>query len=305
MAALIVVAGLGTGVAVAAPAGVSAPAVSTRSNDLWAGPGPYAVTSNARSDSIGVLAGPLRALLGTDNVEWPRDLAFVPTQFFYPDNPASVGRPLPLVVWGNGSGAVPSFYAPLLRHLASYGFVVAASASPMPAFGVSMNLSLIQADLANTDPASPLFGRIDTTRIAAVGHSAGGQGALNMAANPRVTSTLAIQPGPLTLPPLVRSQTLVVGGDRDWIVPWFLWPQLDFYGNPNPTYLAVGRGVGHFDTLDHDPSGPLWGISTAWLLYTLRGDPDAGRFFVGENWLLPQDPDFSLVKRNARAEGVH
>lgn len=58
------------------------------------------------------------------------------------------------------------------------------------------------------------------------------------------------------------------------------------------------QAVAHYNTLDDDPSGPRWGISTAWLLRTLRGGLDG--FFAGENWRLPLDPDFAVVKCNAR-----
>lgn len=55
------------------------------------------------------------------------------------DSPAGTGRNHALgPVWGNGTGAVPAVYAPLLRHLASYGFVVAAADTPFSGTGKEM-----------------------------------------------------------------------------------------------------------------------------------------------------------------------
>jgi len=84
--------------------------------------------------------------------------------------------PVPVITWGNGTCAQPEGYGALLRYVASFGyFVIAAnmrevsSDSPAP-----MINALNYAEAANKDSTSPYYGKLDMTRVGAMGHSQGG-----------------------------------------------------------------------------------------------------------------------------------
>ena len=95
--------------------------------------------------------------------------------------------PFPLILFSHGLTSEPSAYAPLLTAWARAGFVVAAPAYPHTSYGVAdlnpLDIANQPADASyvisqmialNSKAGDELRGRIDTTRIAAAGHSAGG-----------------------------------------------------------------------------------------------------------------------------------
>jgi dienelactone hydrolase len=107
----------------------------------------------------------------------------LPTTVWYPDAPG----PFPLVLFSHGLTSEPSAYAALLMAWARAGFVVAAPAYPHTSQGVAdydavdvvnqpVDASYVISRMLalNTAAGDPLRGRIDTGRIAAAGHSAGG-----------------------------------------------------------------------------------------------------------------------------------
>lgn len=121
----------------------------------------------------------------------------LPTTVWYPTEGAG---PYPLIVFSHGLTSEPSAYASLLRAWARAGFVVAAPAFPHTSRGVrdfnALDVINQPADASevvtrmlavNGRAGDPLRGRIDTTRVAAAGHSAGGITTLGMFSGARDT----------------------------------------------------------------------------------------------------------------------
>ncbi|WP_328400309.1 hypothetical protein [Nocardia sp. NBC_00403] len=118
------------------------------------------------------------------------------------------------------------------------------------------------AVVANRDPNSPLYDRIDLSRTFFAGHSGGGQAALQAGSvfpgiasliDPamRVRGVLAVQPGPLAVGALVGVPTLFLTVYNDFVVPDFAWVRWWQY---NLTFRASGwianaRGVSHCNVL--------------------------------------------------------
>jgi hypothetical protein len=129
---------------------------------------------------------------------------------YRPENIKDSGYCHPVLVWANGFKDNPEEnppkciinhsdqwcgqYSPILKHLASHGFVVIASLStttgsgnPLPTI-VGLDWLLQQAE----DPASDYYHRLDTSKIGAYGHSMGGMSTCKSASEPRYKALAAL-----------------------------------------------------------------------------------------------------------------
>lgn len=105
------------------------------------------------------------------------------------------GNKLPIIAWGNGACAnSPWEHVNFLSEVASHGFLVVAI-GPMPQEGErgsgrsvssQMTDAINWAIAQNSDKKSPLFGKIDISKIAVSGMSCGGLQTLETAPDPRV-----------------------------------------------------------------------------------------------------------------------
>ncbi|WP_433369976.1 alpha/beta hydrolase family protein [Actinoplanes sp. CA-142083] len=169
----------------------------------------------------------------------------------------TTGGPYPLILFSHGLQAAPKNYASLLTAWAGAGFVVAAPAYPFTA-GTASNynpIDVLNQPLDASHVITELVGRggIDTQRIAAAGHSAGGVTTLGMFSGRRDTRLKAgvILAGrqliktPLTGP---AAPLLFVHGKRDRTVAYadghtvydaVTWPKA-FLTFPDGGHVAVG-----------------------------------------------------------------
>ncbi|MBP2478614.1 hypothetical protein JOF53_007486 [Crossiella equi] len=208
----------------------------------------------------------------------------------------------PVLLWGNGSYATPADYAKLLRHLASHGFLVAAADTTQSGSGKEMLAGLDHLTAENTRAGSPYEGRVDLANVGAAGHSQGGGGAILAGADPRVRTTVPIQPGPQGSTDALSGPVFYLGGQLDVIVaplllilPRFrqtrhipaVYGELAFAGHSAPS----GDGGGY--------RGPI----TAWLRYHLLGDPLARAEFYGPGCHNCAARVWSDFRRNDRAAG--
>jgi hypothetical protein len=108
---------------------------------------------------------------------------FVPSGFaidmYYQADLATSNALHPIVTWGNGTGGSPTGVAYFLRHLASWGFVVVATQDKYTYSGDSILAALDQViDASRNNSSCPFYGKLDTSHIAAVGHSQGAGGVI-------------------------------------------------------------------------------------------------------------------------------
>ncbi|MFE6781743.1 acetylxylan esterase [Streptomyces sp. NPDC057680] len=220
--------------------------------------------------------------------------------FYYPRTMGQAGERHPVVIWGNGTGAVPGVYSALLRHWASQGFIVAAANTPTSNFAISMRAGIDVLERRNADPSSPFHGTVDLDHIASAGHSQGGAAAVNAAVDPRVDTAVPIQPGPLTDPDLMDEPVFYLAGQRDLTV----WPALvkALYRDTDhaPAVYGEVRGAGHLSSIGD--GGDFRAPTTAWLRYWLLGDENARGMFFGPDCGYCADGDtWSGWDRNAEA----
>ncbi|GGF44053.1 hypothetical protein [Williamsia phyllosphaerae] len=324
MAVVFAVALISTGVAATAAAAPTPRAGSALNTNL-SGPGPFSVAATAR---VAPCVGPEA---DAQNADARRQGAYTPLQctsaapigrgpdtgvdFYYP----TTGGERPLVEFVPGSRANPGYFAPLARHWASYGFVVAVSYKGTEIAPESGFLGLRRAVAENGDRTSPLFGRIDLKKTVLAGHSSGATKAIEVAgiANAsngvpvpatftvpsavRLVGVLALAPDVYTVPTPVRAPTLIATGTADKasnaarIQPLVYGPITGA-----SAWFVVARGAPHLDVVNPLSRYPLTGVAVQFLRF-VTGDPTACRSFVGPSWTLPGDGAFARVVRNAPA----
>jgi len=259
LVAVVVIASLWPSLVAEADAG---PAIEA----IYAAPGPSVVGTSVLTDDSGHLL-----------------------DVYFPANLGADGVRHPIITWGNGTLTSTSSYAPVLHHLASWGFVVIATPSTSTGSGSEILAAARLLVEENQDPSSLFYQRLDTTRIGASGHSQGAYGALNAALKSAglITTVVPIGlPDVIWLSPLHASdlrgltQTVFfVGGGDDWLST--STGVLQYVQQvPGSAVVALLRGGVH-DGIVSGTAAYL-GYLTAWMMYQLRGDARAAGAFVGE-----------------------
>ena len=184
---------------------------------------------------------------------------------------------MPIVVWGNGGcGKNGTFFAEFLAEVASHGFLVVADGTPEGSGsgagddGTPLIQAMDWATKQNNNNCSPLYQKIDISKIAAMGQSCGGLMTYRAAADPRVTTIVIWNSGLFRrnqeiYDSLHASMAMFLGGTEDIAyenaaadfnaitnVPIF-------YGN-----LELGS-MGHIGTFIEDNAGEFGRVGVAWL----------------------------------------
>lgn len=249
----------------------------------------------------------------SENPEWKN---FV---LFYPENLEHISS-LPVVIMVNGTGTPASKYKAVFRQLASWGFLVAGNEDPQTRSGKSANATIDLLIQLNEDETSPFFKKLDLNRIGITGHSQGGVGAWNA-----ITS----QPnGSRIKAAFLASPTSLYWGQDDVFGPSWKYDPAAVH---IPMFQMAGTGAWDAGTATSitEPSGqgicPLWslqetynempadiskmisrqkdedhgqtltsctGYRTAWFLYFLQENAEAGRAFAGADAEIFQNPDW-------------
>jgi dienelactone hydrolase len=260
-------------------------------------------------------------------------VATLPDHVVY--RPADLGklgaRKLGIYVFGNGACSDDGASARLhLLEIASHGYLAiapgrirngpgaVAPSSPPPARAAGENPSHLptppttSADLTraldwalaqNADPASPYHGKLDARAVAISGFSCGGLQALQIAADPRVSTLVIMNSGIFrdatqgingikvskALLEKIHTPTLyILGGETDIAYA----NGMDDFERINHVPVFVGNlvGVGHGGTYWQPNGGKAAAAVVAWLEWQLRGDARAARMFTGEDCGLCRDP---------------
>jgi dienelactone hydrolase len=177
----------------------------------------------------------------------------------YVNPPASPKGPYPIVLFSHGYGGERLYYSNLLTGIASWGYVVvsadylerglAAQAlgskiKDTPAMDSAvLESSLHAVENASASTNSVLHGIANPHKVAAAGHSAGGQTAFDALDSPAVTTAIGWAPvGPAGKP--AHKPVMLIGAEGDQVVPpASVRSTYDSY--PGPKSLIEISGEGH------------------------------------------------------------
>lgn len=175
------------------------------------------------------------------------------------DVPGAPDHRFPVVLFSHGFGASRLYYSKLLTGISSWGFVVVSAdylerglvaqaenktSGDTSALDRSVMLgSLSAVEEASNSSSSVLHGLVDTSKVAAVGHSAGGTTAFDVLGDPRVATAIGWAPvGPTGAP--VDKPVVIIGGlDDIALTPSILKSEYQRFPGPT-TWVEVG-GAGH------------------------------------------------------------
>lgn len=238
-----------------------------------------------------------------------QDKALKTFTVYYPQDPG----PYPLVVMANGTGMPTMRYEPVLKHLASWGFVVIGNDEASSWSGQGASRALDFALAQSRTPGSPLHRKVDEGKIGVSGHSQGGVGAINLATT-QPNSHLIRSVYTASITKLELAQGLKWPYDVTRVrVPYFMTAgtgaadagnnreahsgiaplhsmRTNLERTGGPGLLARRQGMDHGELLY-----VANGYMTAWFLHTLNGDRQAAQVFTG-----PQ----AEIRRNANWQDV-
>ena len=237
---------------------------------------------------------------------------------WYPKDLETGDKAWPMITVVNASGTPAASFEPFFPRLASWGFIVVGNEDPQTGNGETASLTL---DFMLNIPAdSVLSAKIDHENMGIIGYSQGGAGAicaLTNYENGKYYKTIFT--GSAAYPTLAKNMGWEYDASKV-TVPYFmvagtgrsddsgndpdkgfggvspLSALIDNYNKVTDSVMKVrGRAVGaeHEQMLMRSD-----GYMTAWMLYQLTGDEEAGTVFLGENAEILHNANWQDVEKN-------
>lgn len=231
----------------------------------------------------------------TSYYEEEADEVLVKYEVYYPSELEKGEGKYPVIVMANGSGIVASKYPAVFEHYASWGFVVIGNEDQSSWEGVSSEKSLQFLLEKNEDPDSVFYGRIDFDNVGIMGHSQGGVGVFNAITIQEhallYKAAVALSPtneelaGNLQWPyslEKIKTPILVMAGTKgefeiETVIPYE--KMMEMYGKITSPKAMARKAECEHEKMLYSADG----YATAWFLWQLQGDEEAGKVFVGED----------------------
>ena len=220
---------------------------------------------------------------------------------WYPVELKTSSRMYPLIVVANASNSPAFRYEPFFERLASWGFVVIGNQDKHTGTGYSPSASLDLMLKLNGEDDNIFSGKIDIDNIGIVGYSQGGAGAINAvtryengsyyktiftgsAAHNLLSDNLGwgYDVSKITIPYFMTAGTLKQDtGENGGIGVAPLSSLIENFNAINAEIMKVRARASNAD--HEDMLVRTDGYMTAWMLYHLMGDEEAGKVFLGED----------------------
>ncbi len=255
----------------------------------------------------------------TAYTEFPSDNESIgKIRVWYPAELESGSKSWPMIMVVNASGTPAASYEPFFPRLASWGFIVVGNEDGQTGNGETASLTL--DFMLNMPAGSVLSGKIDYDSMGIIGYSQGGAGAICAVTNYENGARYkAMFTGSAAYPTLAKN----MGWEYDVskvTIPYFMAAgtgKSDDSGNdPETSYGGVSplsALTANYDSIaDEVPKVRARavgaeheqmlmrsdGYMTAWMLYQLTGDEEAGSVFLGENAEILHNANWQDVEKN-------
>ena len=255
----------------------------------------------------------------TAYTEFPSENATIgKVRVWYPKELENGKKAWPMIMVVNASGTPAASYEPFFPRLASWGFIVVGNEDGQTGNGKTASLTL---DFMLSIPdSSVLSGKIDYDSMGIIGYSQGGAGAICAVTNYENGARYkAMFTGSAAYPTLAKN----MGWEYDVskvTIPYFMAAgtgKSDDSGNdPETSYGGVSplsAQIANYNSIADDVPKIRAravgaeheqmlmrsdGYMTAWMLYQLNGDEEAGSVFVGENAEILHNANWQDVEKN-------
>ncbi len=244
-------------------------------------------------------------------------MSFKKFEIYYPSDIADRTKPLPVVIFVNGTGTGGSKYPALQQHMASWGFITVATEEEHAWNGFSAEMSVRLLERLNKDSSefggkeNVFYGKIDLKRVGITGHSQGGFGVVNAMTDQRhkdnykaavILSSNAQPNGDLLWDAdatKIKAPTLIIGstGTLDAALAPIdslktLYKQIP---ESTPKMLARRNDADHGEMLYFAD-----GYVTAWFLWHLQGNKTAAKAFSGNSPEIMQNSLYQNRRTNIK-----
>lgn len=248
------------------------------------------------------------------------DKAIRNIRIWYPAELENRTEKYPLIVVTNASNMAALNYEPYFERLASWGFVVIGNDDRQSGTGASASQTLDYILRQNDDSDSLFHYKIDTENIGIVGYSQGGAGALRAVTEFDNSSRYKA----LFTGSAAHSYLSQMWGGYDASkvsIPWFMtagtgssddtgasdltseWGGVAPLSSLIENYSSVADNIckirARVAGAEHeDMQQRTDGYMTAWVLYQLQGDEEAGKVFIGENAEILSNSNWQDVEKS-------
>lgn len=199
---------------------------------------------------------------------------------FYPEELESAEKAYPVIIWANGTACPPALYLALFKGFVKEGFVVVASSEVMSADGTEQIDCVDYILNKSRDKSSVLYGKIDPSKIVAMGQSQGGRSTVNASsADPRFCCAVSIA-GSSYIEEAVKlyTPTLFITGTLDFVVSSEKWVKPAYEAAKAPAVYASLKGATHTTCLVSPEQYVRY--ATLWINAWANNDTDALKAFL-------------------------
>lgn len=249
-------------------------------------------------------------------MEYAALMSFGKYEIYYPSDIEEMNETLPVVIFVNGTGCKGSKYQALQKHMASWGIITVATEEEHAWNGFSAEMSVRMIEKLNNlegeyyGKNNMFYQKIDTDNIGIVGHSQGGFGVVNAITDQKhkenYKSAVILSSAPSKVendfqweanPSLINIPSLIIGstGQVDSAIASLEGLQSVYDEIPKETTKILARRN------DADHGEMLYfadGYVTAWFMYWLKEDLQAGDVFFGTDPEILTNSNWQDVRIN-------
>lgn len=241
-------------------------------------------------------------------------------RIWYPTELERSARAYPAILVVNASNTAALNYEPFFARLASWGFVVVGNDDRQTGTGLSASQTLDYLLEQNASTGSLFFEKIDTERLGIVGYSQGGAGAVRAVTEYDSSGMFKVlftgsaahtylsqmwggyDPAKVSIPWFMTAGTGTSDdtGVSDITAEWAgvaplasLKENYDKMAEDVLKIRARATGAEHEEMLVRTD-----GYMTAWMLYLLQNDTEAGQVFLGEDAEILHNANWQDVEKS-------